>query len=95
VTVWGQGTINVNTANPPDPAGVICPGADGPRLQRSCRSTKFLMMVTMLRDRWPASRCFHRQHVHPSLQNKGPFGQIFQADWLEPVVFLSEHRPPP
>jgi general secretion pathway protein K len=93
VTVWGQGTINVNTANPQTLLAFIC--ATAPQA-RACadpaEASKFLMMVTMLRGAMAGVPLFSSPQMFlNALSNKGqsPFAQIFQAIGMEPVPFLS------
>jgi general secretion pathway protein K len=94
LTVWGQGTINVNTANPQTLLAFICSNAP---LARTCtdpaEAAKFLMMVTMLRGSMAGIPLFSSPQMFiNALSNKGPFGQIFQAIGMEPVPFLSEQQ---
>jgi general secretion pathway protein K len=91
VTVWGQGTINVNTANPQTLLAFICSSAPQ---ARACtdpvEAQKFLMMVTMLRGAMAGVPLFSSPDMFiNALSNKGPFGQIFQAIGMQPVPFLS------
>ncbi|RYZ07830.1 MAG: general secretion pathway protein GspK [Myxococcales bacterium] len=91
VTVWGQGTINVNTANPQTLLAFICSNAP---MAKPCNdpaeATKFLMMVTMLRGMMAGVPLFSSPDTFiNALSNKGPFGQIFQSIGMEPVPFLS------
>lgn len=91
VTVWGQGTINVNTANPQTLLAFICSSAPA---AKACvdpaEASKFLMMVTMLRGAMAGVPLFSSPDTFiNALSNKGPFGQIFQSIGMEPVPFLS------
>lgn len=94
VTVWGQGTININTANPQTLLAFICSSAP---TARSCtdpaEAQKFLMMVTMLRGAMAGVPLFSSPKMFiNALQNKGPFGEMFKAVGMEPVQFLSEDQ---
>lgn len=94
VTVWGQGTINVNTANPQTLLAFICATAPQARVCTDpAEAQKFLMMVTMLRGAMAGVPLFSSPKMFISaLQNKGPFGEIFKAVGMEPVQFLSEDQ---
>ena len=91
VTVWGQGTINVNTANPQTLLAFICSSAPQARpCNDPAEAAKFLMMVTMLRGAMAGVPLFSSPDMFiNALSNKGPFGQIFQSIGMEPVPFLS------
>lgn len=94
VTVWGQGTINVNTANPQTLLAFICSTAPA---ARACtdpvEAQKFLMMVTMLRGAMAGVPLFSSPRMFiNALSNRGPFGEMFKAVGMEPVPFLSEDQ---
>jgi general secretion pathway protein K len=94
VTVWGQGTINVNTANPQTLLAFICANAP---MARTCtdpaEAQKFLMMVTMLRGAMAGVPLFSSPKMFiNALSNKGPFGEMFKAVGMEPVPWLSEDQ---
>jgi general secretion pathway protein K len=91
VTVWGQGTINVNTANPQTLLAFICANAPQARVCADpVEAQKFLMMVTMLRGAMAGVPLFSSpQAFLNALGNKGPFGAIFKSLGMEPVPFLS------
>ncbi len=91
VTVWGQGTINVNTANPQTLLAFICSTAPAAQpCSDPAEAAKFLMMVTMLRGAMAGVPLFSSPQMFiNALSNKGPFGQIFQAIGMQPVPFLS------
>ena len=91
VTVWGQGTINVNTANPQAILAFICSTAPQARVCADpVEAQKFLMMVTMLRGAMAGVPLFSSpQAFLNALSNKGPFGAIFKSLGMEPVPFLS------
>src|SRR5688572_5985002 len=72
VTVWGQGTININTANPQTLLAFICSSAP---TARSCtdpaEAQKFLMMVAMLRGAMAGVPLFSSPKMFiNALQNK-------------------------
>jgi len=96
VTVWGQGTINVNTANPQTLLAFICAAAPQ---ARSCvdpvEAQKFLMMITMLRGMMAGVPLFSSPQMFiNALTNKGggPFGAILAQIGMEPVPFLSNDQ---
>jgi general secretion pathway protein K len=91
ITVWGQGSINVNTANPQTLLAFICSTAPQARVCIDPVETqKFLMMVTMLRGSMAGIPLFSSpQMFMNALSNKGPFGEIFKAIGMEPVPFLA------
>ncbi len=94
VTVWGQGTINVNTANPQTLLAFICSAAPAARTCTDpAEAQKFLMMVTMLRGAMAGVPLFSSPKMFiNALSNKGPFGEMFKAVGMEPVPFLSEDQ---
>jgi len=91
VTVWGQGTINVNTANPQTLLAFICSTAPAATMcVDPLEAQKFLMMVTMLRGSMAGIPLFSSpQAFLNALSNKGPFGTVFKAIGMQPVPFLS------
>jgi general secretion pathway protein K len=91
ITVWGQGSINVNTANPQTLLAFICSTAPQARVCIDPAETqKFLMMVTMLRGSMAGIPLFSSpQMFMNALSNKGPFGEIFKAIGMEPVPFMA------
>jgi general secretion pathway protein K len=94
VTVWGQGTINVNTANPQTLLAFICSAAPQARpCTDPLEAQKFLMMVTMLRGAMAGVPLFSSPKMFiNALSNRGPFGAMFKAIGMEPVPFLSEDQ---
>jgi general secretion pathway protein K len=94
VTVWGQGTINVNTANPQTLLAFVCSAAPAARVcTDAAEAQKFLMMVTMLRGAMAGVPLFSSPKMFVNaLGNKGPFGEMFKAVGMEPVPFLSEDQ---
>jgi general secretion pathway protein K len=91
ITVWGQGSINVNTANPQTLLAFICSTAPQARVCIDPAETqKFLMMVTLLRGSMAGIPLFSSpQMFMNALSNKGPFGEVFKAIGMEPVPFLA------
>jgi general secretion pathway protein K len=91
LTVWGQGAINVNTANPQTLLAFICSTAPQAKVcVDPAEAQKFLMMVTMLRGAMAGVPLFSSPKAFiNALGNKGPFGEMFKAVGMEPVPFLS------
>jgi general secretion pathway protein K len=94
VTVWGQGTINVNTANPQTLLAFICANAP---MARPCtdpaEAQKFLMMVSMLRGASAGVPLFSSPKMFiNALGNKGPIGEMLKTVGVEPVPWLSEDQ---
>ncbi|HEY0468284.1 MAG TPA: type II secretion system protein GspK [Polyangiaceae bacterium] len=60
VTVWGQGAVNVNTANPQTLLAIVCQASNN--LARMCtdanEAQKFIMAMTMLRSFMPGLPVF-------------------------------------
>jgi len=91
VTVWGQGTINVNTANAQTLLAFVCATAPQARVCADpAEAQKFLMMMTMLRSIVPGVPIFSSTTMFlNTLSNKGQFGPMLEAMGMEPVPFLS------
>jgi len=60
VTIWGQGAVNVNTANPQTLLAIVCQASNN--LARMCtdanEAQKFIMAMTMLRSFMPGLPVF-------------------------------------
>lgn len=91
VTVWGQGTINVNTANPQTLLAFICSSAPAAKqCVDPAEAAKFLILVTLLRGSTAGVPLFSSPDAFiNALSNKGQFGPAFQAIGMQPVPFLS------
>jgi general secretion pathway protein K len=92
VTVWGQGTINVNTANAQTLLAFIC--ATAPQARQCAdpaEAQKFLMLITMMRSITPGGVPMFSspQKFLDALANKGPIGQMLEGVGMQPVPFLS------
>ncbi len=94
VTVWGQGTINVNTANPQTLLAFVCAAAPAARVCSDPAETqKLLILLTMLRGSTAGIPIFTSPKMFvDALASKGKFGEIFKGMGLEPVPFLSEDQ---
>jgi len=94
VTVWGQGTVNVNTANPQIILAVICSNVD-PTQTAVCtdpaEAAKFLGAFSMVRAFTKGAPLFGSPDVFISaLKGKGMFGTILSALGMMPVSFKSD-----
>jgi len=96
LTVWGQGTINVNTANPQTLLAFICSNAPQSRMcVDPAEASKFLIMVTMARSILPGVPMFGSAAAFTgTLTGKGgsPLAALTKEAGLEPIVFLSEQQ---
>jgi general secretion pathway protein K len=93
VTVWGQGTINVNTANAQTLLAFIC--SQAMPTTRICtdlaEAQKFLTMVTLIRGFIPGVPAFSTpKKFIDTLKQKGMWGEMFKSLGMEPVALLSE-----
>lgn len=92
VTVWGQGTINVNTANPQTLLAFICSTAPAATMCADpLEAQKFLMMVTMMRGAMAGVPLFSSPQAFLNAlgSNKGPLGMVLKSIGMQPVPFLS------
>lgn len=94
LTVWGQGAINVNTANPQTILALICASVD-PATTPMCvdplESGKFLSALSMVRMFTNGAPLFGSPKVFISaLKGKGMFGQMLAALGIQPVVLKSD-----
>jgi general secretion pathway protein K len=95
VTVWGQGAINVNTANPQTILAVVCSNVDvtqTPICTDPAESAKFLGAFSMVRTFTKGAPLFGNPDVFISaMKGKGGlFGPILAALGVMPVSFKSD-----
>lgn len=92
LTVWGQGKINVNTANPLTLLALICAGApDAPLCLDPVQTQTFVTMVTLLRGVTAGAPLFASpKDFTTTLKGAGMVGPILQSMGIQPVVFKSE-----
>jgi general secretion pathway protein K len=95
VSVWGQGTVNVNTANPQIILALICNPNTGAVEARVCtdpaESTKLLMALSMVRGVTLGAPIFGSPKAFVSaLKGKGMFGSIMAMLPMEPIQLKSE-----
>jgi general secretion pathway protein K len=92
MTVWGQGAINVNTANAQTLLAVVCAGAPQAGICIDPMQMQiFLMGVTMMRGATMGAPLFgSAREFIKTLQGGGMIGPILKTIGLQPVQFLSE-----
>ena len=91
-TVWGQGAINVNTANPQTLLAVTCSGAPAAEVCTDIlQSSLFITGVTMARSVTMGAPLFGSpvDFVH-ALTGKGQIGPLLAGMGMKPVKFQSE-----
>lgn len=92
MTVWGQGAVNVNTANAQTLYGVVCAGAPEAELcMDPLQSQTFIMGVTMARGITMGAPLFGSptDFVH-AMTGKGMLGPMLASLGMKPVRFRSE-----
>jgi general secretion pathway protein K len=91
-TVWGQGAVNVNTANPQTLLAVVC--AAGPQstvCTDPAKAQTFLMVVGLIRNFTAGAPLFGSpKEFIKVLKGQGLIGPMFASLGIEPVQFLSE-----
>jgi general secretion pathway protein K len=92
MTVWGQGAINVNTANAQTLLAVVCAGApqagiciDPMQMQMFVMAVGLIRGFTMGAPLFGSGRDFVK-----ALQGQGMLGPMLTALGIQPVQFLSE-----
>jgi len=93
MTVWGQGAINVNSANAQTLLGVVCSGAPTtPMCTDPNQASMFLMGVTMAKGITMGAPLFGSvQDFIMTVKGQGMIGQVLGGMGLKPVdKFLSE-----
>lgn len=92
VTVWGQGAINVNTANAQTLLGVVCAGAPQADICINIdQASLFLTGVTMARGITMGAPMFGstRDFVQ-AMSGKGQLGPLLASIGMKPIVFKSQ-----
>lgn len=92
VTVWGQGAINVNTANAQTLLAVVCSGAlpDTPICTDPLQASTFLTGVTMARGITMGAPLFGSPKDFVSmLSGQGQLGPLLAGMGMQPVKFQS------
>jgi general secretion pathway protein K len=92
MTVWGQGAVNVNTANAQTLLGVTCAGAPTADICTDpLQSGMFLMGVTMARGISMGAPIFgSAQDYISTMKGSGALGPMLTMLGMKPVKFLSE-----
>jgi general secretion pathway protein K len=99
VTVWGQGLVNVNTANPQTLLALVCEASKNTALVCTDpnETQKFLMVLTMMRGFLPGVPMFGSpkdftaalQQTSGQGGQAGPVGQIMQSLQMQPIPHVS------
>ena len=92
VTVWGQGMVNVNTANAQTLLGVVCAGAPTAEIcTLPDQAALFLTGVTMARGITMGAPMFgNTRDFVQALSGKGQLGPLLAGIGMKPVVFKSQ-----
>jgi general secretion pathway protein K len=91
ITVWGQGAVNVNTANAQTLLGLVCGGAPTADICINPeQGSKFIMGVTMARGITMGAPLFGspRDFVN-AMTGTGQLGPLLAGLGMKPVVFQS------
>jgi general secretion pathway protein K len=93
LTVWGQGTVNVNSANAETLFAIICSGAPQSELCNDpAQMSLFLMGVTMAKGITMGAPIFGApQDLVRMVKGQGQIGPLLVAMGLKPVKFQSEN----
>lgn len=94
LTVWGQGAVNVNTANAQTLLSIICANSrTAPICLDPFEAQGFLTAVTLIRGFTAGAPLFQSpKDFISTMQGKGVFGPVLTALGLEPVIFESENE---
>ena len=92
MTVWGQGAVNVNTANAATLLALVCSGAPTAEICTDPAQTQmFLMGITMARGVSMGAPIFGGPNDFVQMMTgKGQIGPLFAALGMKPVKFQSE-----
>jgi len=92
VTVWGQGAVNVNTANAQTLLGVVCAGAPTADICTNAdQAALFLTGVTMARGITMGAPMFgNTRDFVQALSGQGQLGPLLASIGMKPVVFKSQ-----
>jgi len=91
ITVWGQGMVNVNTANAQTLLGVVCAGAPQADLCINAdQASMFLTGVTMARGITMGAPLFgNTRDFVQAMQGQGQIGPLLAGIGMKPVQFKS------
>jgi general secretion pathway protein K len=92
VTVWGQGAVNVNTANAQTLLGVVCSGAPTADICiNPDQAAMFLTGVTMARGITMGAPLFgSTRDFVTAMSGKGQLGPLLASIGMKPIVFKSQ-----
>ena len=92
ITVWGQGQVNVNTANAQTLLGVVCAGSpQAPICTNADQAALFLTGVTMARGITMGAPLFgNTRDFVQAMSGKGQLGPLLASIGMKPIVFKSE-----
>lgn len=93
MTVWGQGKVNVNTANPQTVLAVICGAAvpGTPLCSDPAEAAKFLTAFDLVKSFTAGAPLFGSPKAFISaLKGKGMFGAALSALEMKPIQLLSD-----
>jgi len=92
MTVWGQGAVNVNTANAQTLYAVVCAGAPSAEICNDpLQASSFLTGVTMARGLTMGAPLFgSTQDFVNMMKGTGQMGPLLSGMGMKPVKFLSE-----
>jgi general secretion pathway protein K len=93
LTVWGQGKVNVNTANPQTVLAVVCGNAvpGTPLCNDPTEAAKFLSAFDMVKMFTQGAPLFGSPKVFLSaLKGKGMFGSVIMMLGMQPIQLLSD-----
>lgn len=93
MTVWGQGKVNVNTANPQTVLAVICGAAvpGTPLCSDPAEAMKFLTAFDLVKSFTAGAPLFGSPKAFISaLKGKGMFGAALSALEMKPIQLLSD-----
>jgi len=92
MTVWGQGTVNVNSANPATLYGLVCSGAPTAELCTDpLQMQLFVMGMTMAKGITMGAPIFGSpKDFINAMEGKGMLGPMLTLLGLKPVKFQSE-----
>lgn len=93
LTVWGQGQVNVNTANAMTILTIVCAGSGGQAAvcNDPTQMQTFIMLFTMAKGFTMGAPVFFSPKAFiNTMKGKGLIGPMMTSMGIEPVVFLSE-----
>ena len=92
ITVWGQGMVNVNTANAQTLLGVVCAGAPTAEICTNPeQASLFLTGVTMARGITMGAPMFgNTRDFVQAMSGQGQLGPLLASIGMKPVVFKSQ-----